>query len=405
MCIVMIEVEEGIALFEQELIPKKRMITVPLEEAVGKVLAEDVKSAFPVPHFPKSAMDGYAVHHQDVQNATRENPVRLQVICEICAGDYTDLEYVPGTAVRVMTGGYIPTGYTAVVKQEDTDYGESEVLIYNKVKEYQNYCKVGEDIPGGASVLEKGTFLTPVHAGLLASLGIGQIDIIEPVKVAVISTGSELLQIGDEICPGKIYNSISYMLSASIRGAGFEVISSEICQDDETALIEDLQKAITVADVVITTGGVSVGKKDFMPEVLPKLGAKVLFHGANIQPGTPTMGSVLNGKAILSLSGNPYAAMANFELYFWKIACRLMNCNAWLPKIEKVTLESEYKKVNRLRRLVRAYAVNGQVWIPTEVHSSSVISTLTQCNCFIDIEAGMNLQQGDMVTVRYFDFT
>lgn len=401
----MIEVEEGIALFEQELIPKSRIVTVPLEEAAGNVLAEDVKAAFPVPHFSKSAMDGYAVHHQDVQNATRENPVRLQVACEICAGDYTDLEYVPGTAIRVMTGGYVPTGYTAVVKQEDTNYGEDEVLIYNKVKEYQNYCKVGEDIPGGARVLEKGTFLTPIHIGLLASLGIGQIDIIEPVKAAIISTGSELLQIEDEICAGKIYNNISHMLSASIKKAGFIVISSEICRDDENALKEALQKAVTIADVVITTGGVSVGKKDLMPEVLPQLGAKVLFHGANIQPGTPTMGSMLKGTAILSLSGNPYAAMANFELYFWKIACRLMNCNAWFPKIEKVTLECEYKKVNRLRRLVRAYAENGQVRIPTEVHSSSVISTLTQCNCFIDIEAGKNLQQGDLVTVRYFGFT
>ena len=148
-----------------------------------------------------------------------------------------------------------------------------------------------------------------------------------------------------------------------------------------------------------------VTKKDLLPKVLPEIGAEKLFHGANIQPGTPTMGSVLNGTAILSLSGNPYAAMANFELYFWKITCRLMNCNAWLPKIEKVTLECEYKKVNRLRRLVRAYAKNGQVRIPTEVHSSSVISTLTQCNCFIDIEAGKSLQKGDLVTVRYFSFT
>lgn len=401
----MIEVEEGIYFFEKELMPKAKTLTVSLEEASGKVLSEDVVAPFPVPHFPKSAMDGYAVYHGDVEGASKENPVKLQVVSEIYAGDYMDLEYIPGTAIRVMTGGYVPVGYTAVVRQEDTNYGEDEVFIYNKVKEYQNYCKVGEDIPGGVSVLKKGTFLTPIHIGLLASLGIGQIDIIEPVKAAIISTGSELLQVEDEICPGKIYNSISYMLSASIRKAGFTVISSEICQDDEEQLKEAIRRAVSKADIVITTGGVSVGKKDLLPKVLLEIGAEKLFHGANIQPGTPTMGSVLNGTAILSLSGNPYAAMANFELYFWKIACRLMNCNAWLPKIEKVTLECEYKKVNRLRRLVRAYAKNGQVRIPTEVHSSSVISTLTQCNCFIDIEAGKSLQKGDLVTVRYFSFT
>lgn len=398
----MIEVEDGIQFFEKELATKVKTRFVPLDEAAGKILAEDVIAAFSVPHFPKSAMDGYAVYHGDVEGASKETPVKLQVICEICAGDDTDIEYKPGTAVRVMTGGYVPAGYTAVVKQEDTDYGEEEVLIYSKVKEYQNYCKVGEDIQEGTGVAEKGTFLTPVHIGLLASLGIRQIEIIEPVKVAIISTGSELLKIGEEPAPGKIYNSISHMLSASVRKAGFTVVSSEICRDDENVLSEAIQKAAMSADVVITTGGVSVGKKDLLPEVLPKSGAKVLFHGANIQPGTPTMGSVLNGTAILSLSGNPYAAMANFELYFWKIACRLVGCNAWLPKIEKVTLECEYKKVNRLRRLVRAYAENGKVRIPTEVHSSSVISTLTQCNCFIDIEAGRSLQPGDIVTVRYF---
>ena len=142
----MIEVEEGIYFFEKELMPKAKTLTVSLEEASGKVLSEDVVAPFPVPHFPKSAMDGYAVYHGDVESASLDNPVKLRVVCEICAGDYTDLEYMPGTAIRVMTGGYVPAGYTAVVRQEDTNYGEDDVLIYNKVKEYQNYCKVGEDI-------------------------------------------------------------------------------------------------------------------------------------------------------------------------------------------------------------------------------------------------------------------
>lgn len=399
----MIEIEEGIRLFEKEVVPKTKTMLVPLGESVGKVLATDIKAAFGVPHFPKSAMDGYAVHHKDVEFASKESPVRLRVVCEICAGDYTDLEYMPGTAVRVMTGSYIPTGFTAVVKQEDTDYGEETVLIYNSIKEYQNYCKIGEDIQKGSKVLEAGTYLTPVHIGLLASLGIEQVEVMEPVKVAMISTGSELLQIGEKLGSGKIYNSISHILTASIIKAGFTIVSSEICRDDKEMLKEAIKKVAIISDVVITTGGVSVGKKDLLPEVLPELGAKVLFHGANIQPGTPTMGSMLNGIPVLSLSGNPYAAIANFELYFWNIACRLMDCNAWFPKIEKVILKSEYRKVNRLRRLVRAYADNGQVQIPTEVHASSVISTLAQCNCFIDIEAGRNLTVGDLVIVRYFD--
>lgn len=399
----MIEVEEGLALFEKEITPIKSVVSAVLDEAEGKVLAEDVVATFPVPHFPKSAMDGYAVFHNDVEAATKENPVRLKVVCEICAGDYFDKVYTPGTAIRVMTGGYVPEGYTAVVRQEDTDYGEEDVLIYSSVKEYQNYCKVGEDIEKGAKVLEKGELLRPVHIGLLASLGIDKVKVVEPVKVAIISTGSELLNIGDYLQPGKIYNSISYMLSASIKREGFNVISSRICPDEELSLKEAIQDASEKADVIITTGGVSVGKKDLLPEVLESMGGKMLFHRANIQPGTPTMGSILNGKPVLSLSGNPYAAIANFELYFWNIACKLMKCNKWQPRVGKAVLTTEYNKINRLRRLIRAYVKDGQVIIPTDVHSSSVISTLTRCNCFIDLEAGRRVQVGDQVTIRYFD--
>ncbi len=399
----MIEVEEGILLFEKEIVPKKGTLVVPLAEAAGKVLAEKITAPFGVPHFPKSAMDGYAVHHGDVTDATKENPVTLKVQGELCAGDYRKYKYMPGTAIRVMTGAYVPEGYTAVVKQEDTDYGEENVQVCGSVKEYQNYCKVGEDISEGTTVLEVGEFLKPAHIGLLASLGINTVKVTEPVKVAILSTGSELLEMSSRLQPGKIYNSISYMLSASVKKAGFTVVSTQICRDEEPLLKEALAEAVEIADVVITTGGVSVGKRDLIPDVLKEIGAKVLFHGANIQPGTPTMGSMLGGTPILSLSGNPYAAIANFEIYFWNIVCRLMDCKVWMPKTEKVILASEYPKVNRLRRLIRASATDGQVRIPTGVHASSVISTLAWCNCFIDLEAGRALRIGDLVTIRYFD--
>lgn len=399
----MIEVEEGIALFEREIMPKTCKVVVPLEDAGGMVLAESVKAPFAVPHFPKSAMDGYAVHHGDVAGAAKETPVTLKVQGELCAGDYREYRYEPGTAIRVMTGGYVPEGYTAVVKQEDTDYGATEVRIYSPVKEYQNYCKAGEDIAEGSTVLEVGTSLTPVHIGLLASLGIGSVRVIEPVKVLIVSTGSELLEMGESLIPGKIYNSISHMLSASVKRAGFTVVGTQVCPDEEERLKEVLTNAVKQADVVITTGGVSVGKKDLMPDVLTELGAKLLFRGSNIQPGTPTMGCMLQGKPVLSLSGNPYAAIVNFEMYFWSIVCRLMGCDAWMPKTERVILASEYPKVNRLRRFIRARAEAGQVRIPTGEHASSVISTMAGCNCFIDLEAGRELRIGDLVTIRYFD--
>ncbi len=400
----MIEIEEAIRLITSEIEPKTDVICIEIDEAVGKVLAEDICAPCAVPHFPKSAMDGYAVNHKDIECASKDNPVKLKVIGHIYAGDTIDEVYKENTAINVMTGGYVPEGYDAVVKQEDTDCGEDEVTIYTPANAYQNYCKIGEDIEQGKKVLEKGTLLEPLHIGLLASLGICKVNVKVPLKVAILCTGSEILDIKEELTLGKIYGSISYMLGAFIKKAGFCVVLSKICKDEKYDIQKNILNAIDCSDIVITTGGVSVGKKDYIPTVLDDLGAKVLYNRVNIQPGTPTMGSVLKGKPILSLSGNPYAAFANFQVYFWNIAAALMGCAKYVPKVQMMVLRTEYNKKNRLRRFVRGYAENGEVFIPTEVHASSVISTLSACNCLIDMEAGAETQEGKLVAVRYFDY-
>lgn len=400
----MIEIEEAIRLITSEIEPKTDVICIEIDEAVGKVLAEDIYAPCAVPHFPKSAMDGYAVNHKDIESATMNTPVKLKVIGHIYAGDMSHVTYQENTAVNVMTGGYIPQGYDAVVKQEDTDYGEDEVVIYSSVSAYQNYCKVGEDIEQGERVLSKGTYLEPIHIGLLASLGICKVNVIAPLKVAILCTGSEILELNEELVTGKIYGSISYMLGAFIRKAGFQIVLSKICKDDKEEIQKDILNAVQISDIVITTGGVSVGKKDFIPDVLESMGAIISFKHVNIQPGTPTMGSVFKGTPILSLSGNPYAAFANFQIYFWNIASTLMECKKYVPKQQKAVLRTEYNKKNKLRRLVRGYVEDGEVYIPTEVHASSVLSNLSICNCLIDIEAGAKLQEGDTVRVQTFDY-
>ena len=160
--------------------------------------------------------------------------------------------------------------------------------------------------------------------------------------------------------------------------------------------------AIANSDMVITTGAVSVGKKDIVPKVLEDIGADILFRRANIQPGTPTTASVFQNKLILSLSGNPYAALANFELYFWPCLAKMMHSDTFLPVIEEAVLQNDYDKVNRLRRLIRAYVDKGNVYLPTNTHSSSVIMNLTKCNCFIELEPDRRVFVGDTVKVRHF---
>ncbi len=374
---------------------------VSIEDAVGCVLAETVYSEMSVPPFPKSAMDGYAVRTVDLQGASKDSPVILQVQGELLAGDYEELLYKKATAVRVMTGAYVPEGYDAVVKQEDTNYGEDCVSVYTEVKPYMNYCKVGEDIREGDVVVRRGTRLTPVHIGLIAGVGKDTVRVYRPVRVAIICTGTELCEAGESLPKGKIYNNISHILAAGIRREGLQVVCRQLCADEENVLTEKLQEALAISDVVITTGAVSVGKKDIVPEVLAGIGADILFRRANIQPGTPTTASVKDGKLILSLSGNPYAAIVNFEIYFWAVVARMMGHESFGVRKETAILQSEYGKVNRMRRFIRARAEGGKVYLPTEVHASSVIHNLTECNCFIDLEPGRNVAVGDEVRIRY----
>ena len=394
------EIEECVASFLEKVTPVSETERVHITNACNRVAAEAVCVGHPVPAFPKSAMDGYAVCASDVEKASQETPVVLKVLGENCAGDCNELPYMPNSAVRVMTGAYIPDGFDAVIRQEDTDYGMDQVVIYASVKPYTNYCKIGEDMKAGEAVLEKDCLITPLHIGLLASIGAESVEVYRPLKVALVSTGSELTPIGTMLEKGKIYNSILYSLKAAIERENFCVSYEQMCADEEQELERILLEAVDSADIVITTGGVSVGKKDLLPEILEKVGAQHLFTRANIQPGTPTIGSLLKGKPVLSLSGNPYAAIVNFEIYFWELVSVMTRNDSWKTVTTTAVLKSAYPKTNKLRRFVRAYEENGEVYLPVQIHASSVISNMTQCNCFIDIPAKTSVSVGDRVTIR-----
>lgn len=398
------EIEEARELILEKIKNTEGTEIKALEDSFGYVLAQDITSKRDIPSFPRSAMDGYAVHSDDIKGANRDNPVKLTVTEELCAGDVPDKskDHGPGTTVRIMTGAYIPEAYNAVIMQEKTNYAMDIVEIYEDIKPYQNYCKVGEDLQKGSLVVSKGTRLNPSHLSLIAELGIDNVFIYKPLRTAIISTGSELQDVSEKAAPGKIFNSIAYMLQAYIRRQGLIVSMRDICPDDEKTLKTKIEEAIDKSDFIITTGGVSVGKKDIVPKVISEMGGELLFQRADIQPGTPTAAFDLNGKIVLALSGNPYAAMANFEMYYWDIAARFMNCSDYKPDRKSAVLKSEYNKINKHRRLLRAYYEDGEVSLIDSVHASSVISNLTKCNCYIDLEAGRSVQIGDSVRVQLF---
>ena len=414
------ELEEALEkyLSEAELI--QDVERVPLFEAFGRIIAEEIRAPFAVPHFPKAAMDGYAVRAEDVQNASPEKPVILTVVGEILAGQEEPVLYrfsgsdmserfagCRGTAIRIMTGALVPEGYDAVVRQEDTDYGEREVQICKGVLSYTNYCKAGEDIAEGAAVLPKGRRIGRIEAGMLASLGFFEVPVLRRLRISVISTGTELWEVSETaslssggVQPprGRIYNSIACTLSGSLIAAGFTGDCS-VVPDEADEIARCLEQALITSDIVITTGGVSVGKKDLLPEVLDRIGAKKVFARINIQPGTPTIGSVKGGKAILSLSGNPFAALVNFDLYFYPLAAKLTGCSSLLPVIEEAILQSEYPKVNHQRRFLRARVENGLVYLPAKSHASSVLANLLECNCYIDLPSEKKVKPGDRVRI------
>ncbi len=393
------EIEEAVSLIEQNISTIKDTLKLPLEEAFGHISGSDIISGVNVPAFPRSAMDGYAVLSSEVKGASREKPVKLKVKGEILAGDHSEITWSPLSAVRIMTGGMIPEGCDAVVRQEDTDYGEDEVGVFSEVSAFRNYCPAGEEIKAGETVIKNGERIGRAESGLIASLGISEVCIRRPARISVLSTGSELAAAGEKLKPGQIYNSILYTLKSSICSEKLDVVSADICPDDIAELKEKIGKALEISDLLITTGGVSVGKKDLIPEVLAGLNAKKLFSGVNIQPGTPTLASIIDGKLILSLSGNPYAALANFDLYFWPAAAKLMGSAYFLNETEECILSDRYDKVNRMRRLVRAKAENGRVYLPVSEHMSSVFGNMRQCNCYMDIPAGAALSCGDKVKI------
>ena len=390
----MISVEECISKIKAELNPVEETQTVPLEKLTGRVSADMVCAPMDLPPFPKSAMDGFAVRAEDTESV----PVKLKVLGTIFAGDDKEFIYEPQSAVRIMTGGRIPDGFDAVVRQEDTTSEGDVVTVHKGVRPYTNYCKIGEDVRAGQVILPPGLKIRPVDVSVLAGVGISEVKVRRRVRASVLSTGSELQSPGERLNPGKIYQNITQYLSALMEDKGVEVMSCGICEDDKDKIIASIRALVPYNDVIITTGGVSVGQKDLMPEVLNDMGAKILFHGADIKPGTPTMAAVLDGKLLLCLSGNPYAAIVNFEIYFWEAFFALGG--NYKPYTTLARFEGEYSKVNSGRRFLRAFYKDGQVWINTDKHMSSVISNMAAGNCLIDLEAGRTLTDGDVVNVR-----
>lgn len=390
---------------------------VELNKAGGRILAQDMVAEFNNPPFDRSPVDGYACKAEDLAGASSEHPVKLKVMEEIDAGQYSERAVEHGQAVRIMTGAAIPKGCDCCVYQERTDYGEDFVEIYTEQKQWDNYCFAGEDFKKGTTLLKKRTYIGYVEAAVLAGMGAAKVPVYRQPRIVLLTTGDEVVEPGNPLPAGKIYNSNMTMLSARLRELGIEPFYMEAVKDDPQIMAEKLKEAAEQADMIITTGGVSVGKKDIMHESLRLLNAERIFWRVKMKPGMPTLFSVYNKEGsnesvsekcmakvpVISLSGNPFGVAVTVELLIRPALEKMMQNPAIGLKEVTGVMADDFVKGIKGRRFIRAYWEDGKFHLPNGLHSNGVLSSMAGCNCLIDTKTmedqeSKSLNTGDKVS-------
>ena len=361
---------------------------VPLLDAVGRVAAEDIKAGVDNPPFDRSPLDGYTFAAASTRMATAESPVTLRVVAEECAGDFFAGTVGAGECVRIMTGGAIPKGCDCVVRQEDVREDGDAIRVPFTSKPYENYCYAGEDIKKGTVILRQGQIIRAAQIAVLASEGHATVRVHRRVRVAVASTGDELLQPGEPLRPGKIYNSNLYLLAGRLKELGAEVTVVGSVPDDVERAAEVIASYADKVDVFLTSGGVSVGKKDIMHGVVPALGAERLFWRVCMKPGAPAIAYTRGRLLGIALSGNPFAAFATFELMAKPALLRIAGQTDVMPARRRAVLADAFPKECLGRRFLRArMEADGRVSLPDQHESGSLFSA-AGCDAFVDVPAG-----------------
>lgn len=378
----------------------KEVEEVDLWEARGRVLAKDIVADMDQPPFDRSPLDGYAVRGEDIKNATKACPVILNVIDEVTAGHRSNAVVGESEAVRIMTGAPIPKGANCIVKQEDTDYGMENVSIYKSVRPFDNYCYQGEDYKIGQKLICEGSSLGSIEIGTIASLGKTRVCVKRLPRIGVMTTGDEIILPGKKLSEGKIYDSNLYTVATRLMELGIKPICQMEVGDNPETAAKSIKELAKTADLIITTGGVSVGKKDIMHDVIQLLGAKKLFWRVQLKPGSPMICAVYENTLMICLSGNPFGVVANMELLVRPALAKLMGDESLVPRRVRAVLESDFIKSSNVTRYVKAVYREGKVSFTTNLHSSGILSSMIGCNCLVEVLPNKEpIQKGQEVWV------
>lgn len=367
---------------------------VDLQESRGRVMAEPVVARLNVPPFDRSAFDGYAFRAEDTRNGL---PVGLKLIGEIPAGSYFKGIVQAGTAVRILTGSPLPEGANAVIRQEDTDVQAGIVYLRQSVHPGGNVGKVGEDIKCGEKLFRPGDLITPAVIGILASQGMGQIGVFSRPRIALVSTGDELVEVGKPLSAGQIYNTNIYTLAALIESWGGEAINLGLVRDRVTELAAIMDSGLQKADLLVTTGGASVGDYDVTIRAMLAAGIEVLFWRVAMKPGTPVICGRKGDKLVFGLSGNPAAAMISASLLLGSVVRKMAGFTAYHPKRVKVQCQADFRKASGVRRMVRAkVSMNNEGLVAnfSDRQQPGVLMSMYDTNALVDLEPEKILERG-----------
>lgn len=364
---------------------------VPLSQCGGRVLAQELTAQENVPPFDRSPYDGYAIQAADTASASGAAPVTLRVLEEIPAGAVPSKTVTEGTAAKILTGAPVPDGADAVVMYEKTEFTETHVTLFGPVKSGENIVRTGEDIQRGACLARCGDLIDPGLAGTLAAQGVSMPLVYQKARVAILSTGSELVEADALPGSGKIRNSNRYMLEAALKQLGCEPVYLGIAGDSVEEIAARLNKGLLECDAVVTTGGVSVGDYDLTPAAMESSGVELLFRGVDMKPGMACAYGVRAGKPVCGLSGNPASSLTNFYAVALPALKKLAGFRDYLPQEIRVTLPEGFGKKSPKTRFLRGKLAlkDGVVSMDLPKDQGNVIlSSTVGCNVMAVVPAG-----------------
>ena len=373
---------------------------LPLMKAWGSVVSRDIYAPIMQPPFDRSPLDGYAVRAADIEQAKPSQPAVLEVVDRIIAGDKAAVPVKAGQAVRLMTGCMIPEGADYIVRQEDTDLGEQFVQVFKPGIPYGNFCRAGEEYCVGDLLLPAGLKIDAAALAVAAGAGITELPVIRRANVAILSTGNELQLLGSPLEPAKIYDANVAYLGARLVQLDAHVVEKHLVGDDRQLIVKTLTDCLKTADVILSTGGVSVGEMDLMEQAVLEIGAEILFHCLDVKPGMPTMVAVKDETLIIALSGNPFAATVPFELLIRPVLAKMTGDHALDLQRDIAIAAKPFFKASPTRRFLRGYVDEKQMVHIPDAQANGQMRSMIGCNCLIEIPSGCSgIQAGEQLQI------